>query len=383
MRDAVQASTLFPLSEGKVVVCPEHWRESVVYSECTLHQVAPFIGKLKSSIARSLVEAYTKKGQTVYDPFCGSGGIALESWIAGRNVIANDLSPYALLLTRAKLHPVANLNAALERISDAATHVQEVLPTVSTKQVPQWVTEFFHQDTLREILAWVATLRQRKEHQLLAALFGILHHQRPGFLSFPSSHTVPYLREHLFPRKQFPLLYAYRSVRDRLERKLRRTFKRVPQLDRSVKRRVCENDASIFAPPVAIDAIISSPPYMQQLDYGRDNRLRLWFLGIDDWQGLDDLVSPSEEKFLEVMRMSFILWKQLLGRDKHCVLVLGDSFSRRLKQPIPSVIAEMATREVGGYKLVSQTTSIIPKKRRVRRDCRGNRSETVLVLKRG
>jgi hypothetical protein len=379
----MQTATLFPFTQGKIVACPEHWRESVVYSECTLHQVAPFIGKLKSSIARSLVEAYTKKRETVYDPFCGSGGIALETWIAGRNVIANDLSPYALLLTRAKLRPIASLDTALDRISDAARRVQDALPTITTENVPQWVAEFFHQETLREILGWVATLRERREYQLLAALLGILHHQRPGFLSFPSSHTVPYLREHLFPRKHFPLLYTYRSVRDRLERKLRRTFKRLPQLDRSVKRRIYEHDASEFVPPVPIDAIISSPPYMQQLDYGRDNRLRLWFLGIDDWQGLDDLVSPSEEKFLHVMRKSFILWKRLLGRDKHCVLVLGDSFSRRLKQPIPSVIAEIATREVGGYKLISQTTSIIPKKRRVRRDCRGNRSETVLVLKRG
>ena len=121
---------------------------------------------------------------------------------------------------------------------------------------------------------------------------------------------------------------------------------------------------------------------MQQLDYGRDNRLRLWFLGIDNWQELDKQVSPSEEMFLEIMGKCFETWKRVLDRGRHCVLVLGDAFSRRLRRDIPIAVAEIAVIRVGGYKLVSQTTSVIPKIRRVRRDYCGSRSETVLVLER-
>src|SRR5688572_29273192 len=67
--DILNPGTPASLPRGAVMPCPEHWRESVVYSECSLHQIAPFIGKLKSSIARSLIETYTEKGQTIYDPF--------------------------------------------------------------------------------------------------------------------------------------------------------------------------------------------------------------------------------------------------------------------------------------------------------------------------
>src|SRR6266852_6011353 len=80
------------------IVCD--WSGSALKDESTLHQLSPYIGKLKSSIAASLVHQFTKEGDLVYDPFSGSGTVALESWTAGRRVVANDLSPYAYLLTR-------------------------------------------------------------------------------------------------------------------------------------------------------------------------------------------------------------------------------------------------------------------------------------------
>jgi len=35
---------------------PEYWHRSCAHSECTLHQLSPYIGKLKSSIARDLIQ---------------------------------------------------------------------------------------------------------------------------------------------------------------------------------------------------------------------------------------------------------------------------------------------------------------------------------------
>ena len=164
--------------------------------------------------------------------------------------------------------------------------------------MPKWVREFFHPETLRETLAWCLVLRQRKRWFLLASLLGILHHQRPGFLSFPSSHTVPYLRRKAFPRRKFPALYQYRSLTDRFEAKIERAFRRPPQLDPLLERRCFSRSAHLLTPSEEVDAIITSPPYMRQLDYGRDNRLRLWFLGVEDSHALDAQVSPRKDAFL-------------------------------------------------------------------------------------
>ena len=84
-------------------ISPALWTPSCLKSESTLHQIAPYIGKMKSTMARTLIETYTKKGDVVLEPFVGSGTVALEALIAGRSVIASDVNPYGLLLTKAKL----------------------------------------------------------------------------------------------------------------------------------------------------------------------------------------------------------------------------------------------------------------------------------------
>src|SRR5882672_12944202 len=71
------------------------WKGSALHKESTLHQLSPYIGKIKSSMARGLIAEFTRKNETIYDSYSGSGTIAFEAWAAGRNIIANDLSPYA------------------------------------------------------------------------------------------------------------------------------------------------------------------------------------------------------------------------------------------------------------------------------------------------
>jgi hypothetical protein len=243
------------------------------------------------------------------------------------------------------------------------------------------VRDFFHPETLRETIAWATVLRRQRSWFLLAALLGILHHQRPGFLSYPSSHTVPYLRVKKFPRSSFPKLYEYRSLRDRLDAKVTRAFRQSPELDFDIARECFQKDASKLVLPELADAIITSPPYMQLLDYARDNRLRLWFLGARDWHSLDRIVSPNQEAFLVLMRRCFTKWKTVLKPEHCCVLVIGDAFSQVAKGNLPEVVSRIAIEEVGGYQRVCEHTQTIPNERRVRRGIMGSASETIVVLR--
>jgi len=376
--DIVKEDTQAQMTPPRVI---RGWGGSALMAESTLHQLSPYIGKIKSSMAASLVSQFTCRGETVYDPFSGSGTVALEAWIAGRRVVANDLSPYANLLTRAKLFPYRSLGDALKDIDAVSTEAIALGADVDLRKVPDWVREFFHPETLRETIAWTSVLRRRRRWLLLASLLGILHHQRPGFLSFPSSHTVPYLREKKFPRSGFPDLYKYRSLRNRLEAKVQRAFRRLPELDHDVARICFCQSADALLPPEKVDAIITSPPYMRQLDYGRDNRLRLWFLGVPDWRSLDRIVSPGEAAFVDLMRRCFIKWKEILKPSQYCVLIIGDACSRADKNNLPQAVSRIATEEVGGYSRVCEYTDAIPDERRVRRGIIGSSSETILVLR--
>ena len=217
--------TVFTPPVPQAAILTSNWEGSALVAEGALHQLSPYIGKLKSSIAGSLIAQFSEPGDLLYDPYSGSGTVALEAWIAGRNVVANDLSPYAALLTRAKLFPYGSLDEAiddLEALTDEADSV--INHYIDLRRSPKWIREFFHPETLREVLAWSCILKRRRRWFLLASLMGILHHQRPGFLSYPSSHTVPYLRTKAFPPKRFPKLYGYRSVVERLEAKIGERF---------------------------------------------------------------------------------------------------------------------------------------------------------------
>ena len=293
-----------------------------------------------------------------------------------------DLSPYAHLLTRAKLSPYVSLDIALDEVARIAELVAERIDAVDLRSAPKWVRGFFHSETLRELLAWNTILRDRELYFLHACMLGILHHQRPGFLSYPSCHTVPYLRLRKFPPKHFPDLYNYRPLRCRLESKVKRALTRLPHLDFSITRHSFLKDAAKLIPPVRVDAIITSPPYMRRLDYGRDNRLRLWFLGISDWKRLDKRVSPREKDFVSLLRRCFVLWKDVLSPAGRCVLVLGDSYSNLYGASLPDTIIRIAVDEIGGYCVASKYTEEIPNSRRVRRGLSGNRCETILVLER-
>ena len=206
---------------------PSHWAASCTHRECSLHQLSPYIGKMKSVIASDLISTYSRPGDLVVDPFCGCGTVPLEAARLGRRVFASDASLYAMTLTRGKLRAPTTVNEALERLDRLLGRVAS-LPLPNLRSVPRWVRAFFHPRTLKETLRLTRFLEREREHFFLAALLGILHHQRPGFLSFPSSHLVPYLRSAKFPRSTYPELYEYRPIPPRLRAKVERTLQRPP-----------------------------------------------------------------------------------------------------------------------------------------------------------
>lgn len=264
------------------------WEGSCLGSESTLHQLAPYIGKMKSTMAKALIREYSRQGDLVLDPFVGSGVVALECLIAGRGIIATDINPYALLLTKAKLEAPNTLAEAISKATHYLQKLKSSINHISMCDIPDWVKEFFHPQTLTEIVSLNTLLTENREYFLQACLLGILHHQRPGFLSYPASHLVPYLRTQKFPKEEYPTAYEYRAVEPRLLAKIHRVYRRFPKINENLIR-VCrfEDAAKLSLEPESVDAIITSPPYMNALDYARDNRLRLWFLGVTQHDGYD------------------------------------------------------------------------------------------------
>jgi D12 class N6 adenine-specific DNA methyltransferase len=371
---------LDPLHSFKRSLSPQNWRAPVVHSECSLHQLSPYIGKLKSSIAGDLVQALSRPGELVVDPFSGAGTIAFEASLAGRRVFASDLSPYAYALTHAKLNAPRTLDAAVHQIQ---TLLEESAVSASPdlRAVPRWVRAYFNPRTLKEAISFSNVCQDRQHTLGLSCLLGILHHQRPGFLSYPSSHLVPYLREKNFPAEDFPALYEYRALRPRILSKVVRAYKRVDDGPRLASTVVQSSIEDVIL-PARVDAVITSPPYMNALDYGRDNRLRLWFMSPTAAEAIDDSTPSTILEFARIMSVLAIKVSSCLKVGGYCVLVIGEAVSRGTLGHTASTAVEVFTSGSYPFQLVQTVSDLIPDVRRARRDCRGVKVENVIVLRR-
>jgi DNA modification methylase len=361
------------------------WHGSFNGRESTLQQLSPYVGKMKSGMARVLVNLYSQPGDTVLDPFSGSGVVPLESVLAGRRAWANDLSPYAYTLTRGKLETPTNEIVALQRVKALVEVVKYQAPSIDLTTIPEWVREFYHPDTLREILAAFHYLREQQDYFLMACLLGILHHVRPGFLSYPASHLVPYLRTAKYPPEQFPKMYLYRDLQSRLLAKVKRAFRRamLPVDWEHRQYKVWQsNSMNLPIDGGTVDAIISSPPYFGALDYARDNRLRLWFLGCKDWKELDASLTANSKVYIPQMSACLQEMHRVLKPNGHCALVLGDVERDGETRQTAEILADLARQVTLGHLVIDTIyDDRIPDERRSRRKTRTTEFERILVMR--
>ena len=360
------------------------WSGSFNSKESSIQQLAPYVGKLKSGMVQALLELYSNPGDTIFDPFCGSGVVPFEAVLMGRNAIANDLSPYAYTITRGKLSAPANKSEALLQTRELLKEVERLAPIVGVESVPEWVKDFFHPRTLREILAAFSILRGQQNYFLVACLLGILHHVRPGFLSYPASHLTPYLRRKKYPPEEFPRMYQYRDLRSRLIAKVERAYRHTlfTTSKDSVEWKILqENTMKLSLPDGSVNTIISSPPYFGALDYARDNRLRLWFLGVHDWKELDRSLTASDQVYLSQMSQCLAELNRVLIDGGYCILVLGDVERNGNKKETAKIISDLAFEASSGQivtKFIYKDE--IPDIRRSRRKTRTTKYERILVM---
>jgi DNA modification methylase/DNA-binding XRE family transcriptional regulator/DNA-directed RNA polymerase subunit RPC12/RpoP len=83
--------------------------------------------KVPPEAIRPFIRAFTRVGETVFDPFCGSGMTGVAALMEGRNALLSDLSPAAVHIARNYTTPCdpREFADALERVS------RSVAPTIA------------------------------------------------------------------------------------------------------------------------------------------------------------------------------------------------------------------------------------------------------------
>jgi DNA methylase len=250
-----------------------------------LHSMCSYMGSFPAGLPRYFIEQYSDVGDVVLDPFSGRGTTPLEACLAGRVGMGVDLNPLAALLTDAKVDPPSYEQCIL-RIAELE-HSWRYEPVGN--RAPHEIRMLFDESvTLPQILHIKDTLHrdERVDRFLLASLAGILHghhtrdvvNSRCLSVSMPNTFSMSpgYLERYIASKALVrPPFNAFEKLRARMAHEF---AEGVPVR----KGRGLLGDAralSTLIAPGSVKLVVTSPPYLNVVRYGKFNWIRLWLLG--------------------------------------------------------------------------------------------------------
>jgi DNA modification methylase len=106
------------------------WTFRGVKAKEGIHGLHSYPAMMAPPVARKLIEMLSEQGDTVFDPFCGSGTVTTEAVRLGRHAIGFDINPLALLIAGVKATPIMpqRLWQALAQIESNLRRLGEVEP---------------------------------------------------------------------------------------------------------------------------------------------------------------------------------------------------------------------------------------------------------------
>jgi hypothetical protein len=284
----------------------------------SLHEIS-YRACFKPQLPRFFTERLTREGETVYDPFMGRGTTLLEAALLARVPVGCDINPLSKVLVEPRLRPpdIAAVRQRLSRI-DWAEH----------DEFPEDLLTFYHPDTLREICALKRHLLEPLQHGPLDSVDGWIRMvavnrltgHSPGFFSvytLPPNQAVSVAAQRKINagRSQTP---SRRSVPELVLAKSRSLLSDCDRGTRSALDRISERYQLLTGPAssspavrsASVDLVVTSPPFLDVVDYAGDNWLRCWFAAIDPAEvkltilkKVEDWRSAMAEVFLELARV--------------------------------------------------------------------------------
>jgi hypothetical protein len=283
--------TEFTTSDGRNRVVPtfvnEFWTARQRQAS-SLHEVS-YRACFKPQLPRFFIERLTDIGDTVYDPFMGRGTTPLEAALLGRVPFGNDVNPLSVLMMRPRLCPplIEDVQVRLDGISldDPA-------------DMPEDLLVFYHPKTLRAIssikkylLAKSKTGLDPVDAWLAVICLNRLTGHSNGFFSvytLPPNQAVSAKSQRKIneKRNQTP---PERDVVKIILKKTRQLLGDVGERERAVLAEVADRALLLTAPAAttpqiadnSVSLVVTSPPFLNVVQYAADNWLRCWFTGID------------------------------------------------------------------------------------------------------
>jgi hypothetical protein len=253
-----------------------------------LHEIS-YRACFKPQLPAFFISRLTEAGDAVYDPFMGRGTTPLEARLLGRRPMGNDINPLSQVLLAPRLNP-PSLKAIEARLDE--------LDLSGAVEEHEDLLHFYHPETLREIIALKEYLLAREAEGTLDAVdawirmvaINRLTGHSSGFFSvysLPPNQAVTAERQRKIneDRGQVP---EYKAIKPRILTKSKSLLKgwngvRLDAFDHDLRGVLSTSDSRNvpLVPDDSASLVVTSPPFLDVVDYQGDNWLRCWFIGID------------------------------------------------------------------------------------------------------
>lgn len=344
--------------DGDILYLVNEFWTSAQRQAHSIHEIS-YRACFKPQLPEFFISRLTREGEAVFDPFMGRGTTPVQAALQGRRPIGADINPLSVLLTRPRLAPplLASIERRLGEIAwdEGAIEREDLLV-------------FYHPETLRRLCA----LRRHLARTGSAAPDPVDDWIRMVAINRLTGHSPGFFSVYSLPPNQAVSLEA--QARINAKRGQTPPFRDVAALILRKSRALLVDGAppprsdalletsEAWRAPYLMDGevklVVTSPPFLDVVQYAGDNWLRNWFAGVDasavrisahrgeaDWERMvracltefARIVAPGGHVAFEVgeVRHGKVLLERLVWRaaeglpfERLLVLVNSQSFTK-------------------------------------------------------
>lgn len=248
------------------------------------HSIYYYPAKFIPQVVKFCIDEFTNTGDWILDPFAGSGTVGLEAYINERNSILLDINYLLKHIIPTKIYTEKtsfDKNGLLEKLNSIKKCNQKFVPEYSN-------IRYWYPDEIFEIISkyWAGLHNSPNDiyKQIIQASLVKVSKQFSW-----AEHRTPKLFKSKF-KKRFITELLETNWKNELDRKIYdysvkyytsiKQFQKQTQNNTQKVEYFASVDSSKFkVEKKKIDAIITSPPYMQAQEYKRTSKLDLFWLG--------------------------------------------------------------------------------------------------------
>lgn len=279
--DAFGPSTFIEERDGVTYFVNEFWTSRQRQAH-RLHEIS-YRACFKPQLPSFFIERLSEPGDVVFDPFMGRGTTPLEAAFLGRTPYGNDTNPLSRAFVEPRMNP-----PTLEQVSQRLDHIP--WDTFSSYKEDELLA-FYHPGTLAQLEGLRDWLFEREKGGALDKVDSWI---RMVAINRLTGHSSGFFSVYTLPPNQAVTVERQRGINEKRgqippERDVKGSIlKKSKNLLADGGPRVAaslfltkQSDDTPEIPDGSVTLTVTSPPFLDIVNYESDNWLRCWFLGVD------------------------------------------------------------------------------------------------------